>query len=42
MGGDALRLGRSGVVLATRHRHIGGSLRAQGLGEGDEHPRTLS
>ena len=34
---------RSGVALATRHRHLVVlHLRAQGLGEGDEHSHTLS
>jgi len=41
MGGDVLRLEgnrRSGVTLATRQTLVVLHLRAQGLGEGDEHP----
>jgi len=33
---------RSGVALATRHTLVVLHLRAQSLGEGDEHPSTLS
>ena len=39
MGGDVLRLERSGVALATRHKTLVVlHLWAQGLEEGDEHP----
>jgi len=32
---------RSGVALATRHRHSGSPPTGSGLGEGDEHPPML-